>query len=383
MKHLLLPFLVLLFLTSCKKDENDPVIPEPNPTYFSFTGEIGINDNSTISSADNNLIICGNLGSNIYIHKISKSGKAIWNKAYYTWIIRSIWSIAETNDQNIFVCGYSLGNDINSNLDVLLIKLNSTGDTLWSRTYGGSLDDLGYNVIPTQDGNLLLSGISYSSSIDARSDIYLIKVNLDGDTLWTKTYVDAGIEVAYHILETQNGEFLVTGTNQDTSSERELYFLKVSADGTPIWNKKIGPAIGKWGYSTIELSNGDLLTCGKITVGDDSQILVVRMDDHGNVLWEKEYGQSYFTEQGNSLRQNADGSFIIAGSTHEKHSGESGIALLKIDQSGNQLLLKEFGGTYSSAGKNILKDENDDNIITGNYNGNIFMTRTDNNGVYK
>jgi hypothetical protein len=258
------------------------------------------------------------------------------------------------------------------NLDVLLIKLNSNGDTLWTRTYGSSLDDLGYNVIPTQDGNLLLSGISYSSSIDARSDIYLIKVNLDGDTIWTKTYVDEGMEVAYHILETQNGEFLVTGTNQDTSSERELYFLKVSADGTPIWNKKIGPATGKWGYSTIELSNGDLLTCGKITVGNDSQILVVRTDDHGNALWEKAYGESYFTEQGNSLQQNADGSFIIAGSTHEEHSGESGIALLKIDPDGNQLFLKEFGSTFSSAGKNILKDENNDNIITGNYNGKYF-----------
>jgi hypothetical protein len=110
--------------------------------------------------------------------------------------------------------------------------------------------------------------------------------------------------------------------------------------------------------------------------------LVIRFDAAGNVIWEKEFGETGFTEQGNSIKMNADGSFVIAGSSEGIHTGQTGIILLKIDALGNELLLKNFGSGFVDSGQNVLKDENDDNIITGNHNANIFMTRTDNNCVF-
>src|SRR4029078_10269550 len=97
------------------------------------------------------------------------------------------FGIAETGNQDIFICGYTFTFTNNTSADVLLIKLNASGDTLWSKTYGGSKDDFGYSIINTQDNNLLMCGVSYSYTTEGYSDLYLIKVNTDGDTLWTKT----------------------------------------------------------------------------------------------------------------------------------------------------------------------------------------------------
>src|SRR6187397_2285653 len=102
MKLLLLPFLTLSLLSSCKKDEPDPV-PEPDPTYHSFQGDIGSNDNSTIITADNNLLICGNHLGNALLLKISKTGSLIWQKdidpGYYNYAS----GIAQSANQDIFI----------------------------------------------------------------------------------------------------------------------------------------------------------------------------------------------------------------------------------------------------------------------------------------
>ncbi|MBK8668666.1 MAG: hypothetical protein IPN89_04045 [Saprospiraceae bacterium] len=184
-------------------------------------------------------------------------------------------------------------------------------------------------------------------------------------------------------METQNGEYLITGTNEDNSQYSELYLLKVSATGQPIWNKKIGPPTWKWGHSTIELTNGDLLTCGKHTVSGYNQVLLVKTDNAGNIIWEKELGVNNLSEEGNSVKQNSDGSFTIAGTCFDVSTGQTDILILKVDPNGNQLWLKKFGSALSNSGVNLIKDTNDDNIITGNYNDLIFMTKTDNNGVFK
>src|SRR5689334_3655404 len=126
MKHLLLPFLALLLLSSCKKDQNDPVIPEPDPTYHSFTGEIGTIDNSTIISDDDNLLVYGRTAINLCVLKISKSGSLIWRNEFYAGPFTFAGGIAQTSDHNIFVCGYTIGKDFNSDIDILLVKLNSS-----------------------------------------------------------------------------------------------------------------------------------------------------------------------------------------------------------------------------------------------------------------
>jgi hypothetical protein len=382
LKQILIFVLAFFLITSCKNDKDTTPAPGIQPAFFTFNGQIGTLDNSTFISIDSNLIICGNTGDNISILKITMSGAQVWRKDFGAGSGSVASGIVASGSNELFICGKTYRNYSTNRGDVLLIKTTSGGDTIWTKTYGGSDDEYGTNIIATSDGNLLVSGKTESFGAGSSGDLYLIKVNTNGDTLWTRSYPDEGQEIPFHLLETQNGEYLVTGVNEDNTNPNELYLLKVSAGGGKVWNKKIGPATWKWGFSTIELSNGDLLTCGKHTTNGYSQVLLVKTDNLGNVIWEKEFGDSHLSEQGNSIKQNADGTFIITGFSFDAAYGQTSIILLKVDQSGNQLWLKMFGGPEGGA-LNLIKDANDDNIITGNYNESIFMTRTDNNGNYK
>jgi hypothetical protein len=233
-------FAFLLFFSSCEKDKNDPVIPDPTPTYHSFEGSIGMHDNSTLITTDQNLLICGTNYGRVYLLKISKGGSLIWQKEFEANTGLSV-SIVQSADQSVFLCGYTYRNTFSSAIDLFLAKTNVDGDTLWTKTYGGSGDDYGYYIRMAKDGNLLICGTSFSLSTDQASDIYLVKVTPDGDTLWTKTFVDQGVEIPLHLLEMQTSDILITG--YESNSSRGVYLLKLNAEGIPLWKKQINSSL--------------------------------------------------------------------------------------------------------------------------------------------
>ena len=382
--------LALLVLFACKEDKDNVEPGNNEPIYFTFNGSIGKNDNSTIVSSDNNLIICGNANKDGLwsLIKITKLGTELWRKDFAgdKWLTNSC-ALAEVENGDLFVCGDTHRNWDNSKIDILLVKTNRDGDTLWTNTYGGPENDYAQNIIKTSDGNILMSGWSGTDSL-ASGDINLLKLDYNGDTLWTKTYTNLEYQGARNLLETKNGEYLITGTSQDNDNPNELYLLKIDANGTKLWDRKIGSSTGKYGHSTIELLNNDLVVCGYHSGGTqgNSQVLVVKTDNIGNTIWEQEYGGDNTSEIGNSIKQNLDGSYTITGSSHENEGWQlKDIILLKIDQDGNQVWFKKFGGSESESGKNLIKDSNDDNLITGDFrwSGPIFLTRTDKDGTFK
>lgn len=393
MKQILPIILTVLLFISCKKEneETSPII-QTDPTYFTFNGVIGGNDNSTLVSSDDNIVICGNYNNNICILKICKDGNQIWRKDIYSGYGSESSAIIESSDHNFFICGNTLRNQFISRSDILLIKTNSDGDTLWTKVYGGIKDDYGCQILKSTDGNIVICCFSYSYTSESCCDIYLIKVNTNGDTLWTKTYLEEGQEIPFHFMQTQNGEFLVTGKNDDFDYPfNDLYLLKIDANGDKIWDKKNRAHMGKYGFSAVELANGDLLICGNHNVNWGGQVLLVKTDNLGNVYWEKEIGDSNLSENGNSVKQNLDGTFTIAGSSYDINTTSDDIILLKVDQNGNQIWFKKFGSSAINWGINLIKDNDDDNIVTGTTfssdsdesNNLIFMTKVDNNGNFK
>ena len=387
MKQLIILLFTISVFSACKKEEALPSsqTPEAQPTYFSYNGQIGTNDNSTIISNDNNVLICGNLISDLSILKLDLAGNELWRKDFSTGNGSSASGIAETSINELFICGSTSKNYSTSKNDILLIKTNSSGDTIWSKTYGGVESEYGTNIIPTSDGNILISGKTESFGAGSFGDIYLIKVNTNGDTLWTKSYPDQDQdqEVPFNLLETSDGGYLVTGTNEDNSNPRGLYLLKVNSSGNKLWDNTIGAGLWKWGYSTIELANGDLITVGQYTTGGYSQVLVLKSDNQGNTIWEKQFGESNLSEKGYSIKENMNNTYTITGSSYDVNTTQDDIIVFNIDANGNQLWFKKFGSTVNDWGANIVKGLNDENVITGGYNGNIFMTKLNNNGEFE
>ena len=385
----LLLFLVFIILFACKKNDTEPESEESN--YKTFYGSIGNNDNSTIVSSDDHLIICGmNYEYDWSLIKTTKSGQQVWRRDLSINDIQfNDCSITEVTNGDLFVCGDTERNMEISGKDILLVKTNPFGDTIWTKTYGTSNDDHGQNIISTSDGRILISGFTIDSDSIASTDIYLLKLETNGDTLWTRHYMAPGIARGFHLLETNNGEYLITGSTIVDGSLPKLYMLKVDANGTKTWDNENSPKSRRTGRSTIELSNGDLLICGD-SIGYDmtSQIFLMKTDNMGNKIWSRGFGDEYHSEYGNSIKQNQDGSFTIAGNTGDPLINiMTEIVLLKVDQSGNQIWLEKFGGPGIDKGSNLIKDANDDNLITGNLaiddKVHIFLTRSDSEGNFR
>lgn len=376
MRFLILPILILVVCNSCKKDP-ETVIPDPLPKLASFEGEIGVNDNSTIASNDGNLLLCGNTTGGMSILKIMKAGSLIWRKDI-GGTTRIISGIAESTSHDIYLTGTDLKKS-----DLLFVKANAQGDTIWSKTFGNEAEDWGDYIIALRDGNLLICGRTCSNIIPNPCGIYLLKIKPDGDTLWTKSFFDDKVLVPKHLLETTDGEYLITGMAIDDSFERRIYFLKVNPNGIQKWNKTLESTSDEFSASTIELSNGDLITCGGIVDTLYNQILLLKTDKEGNLAWKKEFGENYISEAGTAIVENQDGTYTLTGGSLEIHTGQRNVLILKFDQDGTLLVNKEFGHTLVDYGQNILKDNNGENFITGQYNGKIFLTRTDENCVFQ
>lgn len=385
MKKIIPILIIIVVLSSCKKDNEvvSPIQiapPDSLPTLYTTYGGLHLNQNSTIFLNDSNLIIAGYSNKNTLVIKLAKSGEEIWRNEFYAGYSSNVFSIVQSSTNELFAYGSTRRNYTNNETDLLLVKMNSQGDTIWTKTYGGTETDYGRDIIITSDDNLLIVGMTISFGASENGNIYLVKLNFDGDTLWTHHFLNQDLKAPSSLIETLDGNYLITGYN---NTQKGLCFLKTNSNGEKLWDKNINAGLKKYGYSTIELSNGDLMTCGEYFYEYGSKVLVIKTDSQGDEIWEKVYGGNNKSVFGNSIRQNIDGTFTIIGSAFNINPINRDIILFKIDQNGNEEWFKKFGSSETDRGVSLLKDIDDNNIITGIYNGSIFMTKIDNEGKYK
>jgi hypothetical protein len=381
MKKLLLLIFVLIF-NSCIDDDWDLNFTGKLQNTFLFDGWINYGVCSSVLSNDGNVLITGNRNEKISVLKTTVKGDVFWRRDFMDNGLCSAQSIVQTTDNSIYVCGRTIQNWIEKRADIFILKLNSKGDSVWVKTFGSAGFEYPDCIISTTGNNLLIAGKT-TGPADNPSDIYLIKLNYNGEIIWERTYPDPDDEFATHVFETREGDFVITGNDQasEPDTANKIYLLKVDAQGNIRWEKRFGLGTGdwKWGYSTIETINGDLVTCGRLTKDGYTQVLLLKTNMNGEFLWEKNFGEPLLSETGYSLKINHDNTIIITGTSFEVSNPDTEIILLKTDENGKELWFQRFGASYNSDGFNILKYGRK-NIITGNYYGQIFMSVLNDNG---
>lgn len=372
----------LIFITSCTKESKKQTkIDFPDgPVFIHLEGVIGTYDNSSILPSDGYILVCGDLADSLTLFKVGNIGHTIWRSNIYCGEQSHASAITESSDNSIFICGSTDRNWQTSKKDVLLVKTNSIGDTLWSKTYGGEEVDYAVNIIFTSDGNILISGVTGSFGADLFGDLYLIKVNTDGDVIWSKTFYNQNQERGYGLIETQAGEYLITGKNNDLGDDQGMYFLKVSEEGEKLWDRTIDSGSQSIGYTSLETENGEIITCGASN-GDVSQVMVVKSDANGDVIWKKYYGDHFRSEIGFSIKENYNDTYSITGSINNPADFSTQILLLNIDDNGNEVWLKNYG--YGLSGRNLIVDDDfKHHVLGGNNFENMFISYFDKDGVY-
>jgi len=266
--------------------------------------------------------------------------------------------------------GYIIAGRTNSfgagNYDVYLIRMNAFGDTMWTKTYGGTGNDQGWSVQQTADGGYVIAGLTISFGAGAQ-DVYLIKTDANGDTLWTKTFGGTGSDVGYSVQQTADGGYVIAGyTNSFGAGSTDVYLIRTDSTGDTLWTRSYGGANDDFAYSVQQTADGGYIITGNTTnfgVGG-SDIYLIKTDANGDTLWTKTFGGTS-NDSGQLVQQTADEGYIIAGNTTNFGAGGSDFYLIKTDSIGDTLWTKTYGGTSDDLGNSVQQTFDGGYIITG------------------
>ncbi|HAA89563.1 MAG TPA: hypothetical protein DCE07_03145 [Peptococcaceae bacterium] len=291
---------------------------------------------SVQQTVDGGYVVAGDTKSSkgydhdVYVVKTDDRGKVIWERTFGGDRCDYAWSICQTRDGGYIVAGgtESFGAGI---YDVYLIKLNQEGEKEWERTYGGKGSDCGYAVLQLPDGGYLIAGTTESFG-NGSNDVYLIRANENGDRLWEKTYGGPGSDYSWTLRKTLDGGYLLAGEKEfcgDNEGGYHLYLLKTDAGGNVEWEKTYGEKGCNAAYSACQTDDRGYLLVGKKETRGSHRIWVLKVDERGNRVWEKTYSGSG-SEAAYDLQPASDGGYIIAGKM-ESASG-SYACLIKLKQ---------------------------------------------------
>jgi len=281
---------------------------------------------------------------------------------------------------NILIAGTTYSYDIDSlvNLgsgDVFLSKLNPEGDIIWQKRYGGSNEDVAYSCLILEDGYVFASA-TQSSDLDVTAnrgkyDIWLVKVDLDGNLIWEKSYGGTGTDFYPYLISTSDGGFLIVHYG-DTSNpgwssygEWDVTLLKLDAEGNREWGKNYGGSGNDAGYTVFENANGEFIVGGSTGSNDNDvsflhsqfDFWLLKVSATGQLLWEKTYGGG----DGSNVLDEAilmkDGNFALGGT-----NGNNNAWIIKTNDAGELIWQKTLqGDSYDSI--NSIKESEDGGII--------------------
>jgi len=315
---------------------------------------------SVQQTTDGGYVVAGHTSSRVtYLIKVNSSGDSLWAKIFsFTGAI-----VQETTDKGFILAGAK-------DEDAYLIKTDSLGDSLWAKTYGDTnQQQFTPFVQQTSDGGYIAAGDAF---LDGRGqDVYVIKTDSLGDTLWTKTYGGTNYDVGESIQQTTDGGYIIVASTYSFGAghpDRDIYLIKTDSLGDTLWTKIFGGAYLEYGTSVQQTSDGGYIV-GGFTEGD---AYLIKTDSLGDTLWTKTFGESGQTDDITSVRQTTDGGYIIGVGGADIGSGYQDVFLIKTDSLGDALWMGTYG-TDSFDNVGCVRQTSDGGyIVTGYtyYNGN-------------
>ena len=289
-------------------------------------------------------------------------------------------------------------------LDAFIARYDRNGHVKWIKTFGGPLDDAFLSLARSGDGNFLAAGYTGQKYFDSSSigDAWVVKFNINGDTLWTKTYGGSNQETIYSIAATEDGGSVFTGNTESNDGDVSGHF---QADPFYKWNtwvvKLTSTGAIQWQHcytDSLHASNGisiKVLSDKNYLVGcnlngsypDEWRYYasILKLTPAGDKLWEKIFGDADLDYSPGAVLENADGTFMVSGVINTAglnedvlytgvHGGVEDIWVAKFDQNGSKIWEKFFGGTSYDNGSSLIRTSDGNYVVAGgttSNNGNV------------
>jgi hypothetical protein len=271
-----------------------------------------------------------------------------WNRSFGGSAVDRAYSLIQTTDGGYAVAGFTRSYGAGG-ADFWLIKLDRQGNKVWDKTFGGSKYEWAYSLIQTADGGYAVAGVTQSYGA-GKEDFWVIKLDSSGDKLWDRTFGGSKNDEAYSLIQTADGGYAVAGVTDYAGVGSLMYgnfwVIKLDSRGNKLWDKTFGGSNYDYAESLIQTADGGYAVAGytRSYGAGDGDFWVIKLDSRGNKLWDKAFGGSKF-DKAYSLIQTADGGYAVAGRTYSfPGASDDDFWVIKLDSKGNEVWDKTFGG---------------------------------------
>lgn len=308
----------------------------PDTTWtktYRNTLQIGTGE-SIIQNSDSSYYFVGTTSGNlITLMKLNKYGDTLWSKFYdgsYGF------SLKRTYDNNLIIPG-------ETSYKGYLLKVDTLGVVKWPRIFQTASTYTRLNNIQcTSDSGFIMSG---STGEVNYLNVYVVKTDSLGDTLWTRTIGGGLNDEGTYVIETTNNEYFVIGcTRSYGSGGSDIYLLKLSNNGDTIFTRTYGGPYNDYAYKIEQISDGFVLVGSTLSPTDDSNIYLIKIDNNADTVWTRTYGTSSFPESGISVEGFSNGDLIVAGGGYINSTKRDDCILLKLNAYGDSLWMCSYGG---------------------------------------
>lgn len=290
------------------------------------------------------------------------------------------FSIRECTDNNYIICGYTYSLKTGMS-EIYILKLDQFGDTLWTRRIGEHGQHLeGLSVSITHDQGYIITGSWFNNGVEAP---YLLKLSKDGEQEWVVSYHDElynGYGTA--VIQSSDSGYVFQGYRYSTNKESKgsgprIFIAKADSAGNLVWEKSYGHLSRYPGKDILETTDGGYVFCGDWKIPLHSNAWLFKSNHAGNLLWSRNYGDSNSSELAKSFKQTSDGSFIVCGTRNPGWINPQ-VYLVKTDANGYYLWSRILDGQASGSAIDLTDDNGF--IVGANKSGNILLIKTDHEG---
>ncbi|MFC2102255.1 T9SS type A sorting domain-containing protein [Bacteroidota bacterium] len=347
--------------------------------------------------------------------------------------------VRQTSDEGYIICGYTKSFSAND-YDAYIIRTDAFGDTLWTRILGGPGYDATYSLVITPDNGYVICG-TYLDPGKATNDVWLIRMDDNGDTLWTKHDYSATSAEAHSITLNATNGYIITGVREDGGGTGHAFLMQTDTNGNENWSHDYPFWSTSGGNAVINTNDEGFLICGYIDTYNPSwnrNMGLIKTTNQGDTLWTRQVGGSAY-EIGWSVCECPTGGYLASGYTTgygalsgdgfiakltglgsiewQNHFGKSGLDviydisatsdlnyigtgisgeqgsefqeawLIKIGESGDTLWSRSFGGYRKSYGYSVRQTDDEGYIFCGITNASgtnvydIMLVKTTSDGV--
>lgn len=420
--------LVIVLFSSCESNEGATTNSFKGSIVWSKTMGGSAEDKSTaaVSTQDGGLIVVGYTQSNngdviknydlydVWVTRMDKNGAVIWNKTFGGSDNDYGYSIIRTFDNNYVIAGYSgsADYDVSSNEgmhDFYILKINDSGDRLWSKSYGFSSHDHAHKIIQMRDGGFFVAGFADYSGLSGQGgdngeghqmgksvlhgvgEFFGIRLDSNGDFKWYRYYGGMMNDRVNDIVENEDGGVMMVGYTESTDFDVEgnrgsydYWVVNIDFEGHLHWKKTFGGSDIDQAFGIVKTEFNSYLIVGQSNSVDgdisnpkgNADVWVIHINHHGDLLWDKSFGGNQF-ESANGIKRVGYNQYAIIGHSRSSdaeivNKGQNDIFLLQIDANANTSAhwIKTFGGTSFDFGVDVAPTDDGKLYLVGDTQSN-------------